>query len=92
MKVQVQVFSFLRDFLPQASRQSGEVEVDLPETATLQDLFVCLGIHRQIQQDIFAHELNHSFQVLINDVAVNSYSQPLCAGDRVVLFPPMAGG
>jgi len=92
MKVHVQVFSFLRNYLPPGSSQRGELDVDLGEGATLKDLFQCLGIERRISQDIFAAEVNHTFQVMVNDLAVNDYAHVLSDGDNIVMFPPMAGG
>ncbi len=92
MKVHVQVFSFLRNYLPSGSSQRGELDVDLGEGATLKDLFQCLGIERRINQDIFAAEVSHTFQVMINGRAANDYAHVLSDGDNVVMFPPMAGG
>jgi len=91
MKVRVQVFSYLRDYLPPSS-QRGELEVALADGATLKDLFIALGIDQRIGRDIFAAEVNNTFQVMVNELAVNSYATPLSEGDAVVMFPPMAGG
>jgi molybdopterin converting factor small subunit len=92
MKVHVQVFSFLRDYLPPGSSPRGELEVHLPDGADLKDLFISLGIDRRMGQDIFAGEVDNTFQVLVNHVAVGSFAQALADGDEVVMFPPMAGG
>jgi molybdopterin converting factor small subunit len=37
-------------------------------------------------------QVDHTFQVMINHVAVNAYDHPLAEGDEIALFPPMAGG
>ena len=92
MRVHVQVFSFLRDYLPANSSQRGELDVDLPEGADLKDLFIYLGIDQRTGQDIFAAAVNNTFQVLINFIAIDSFAHPLSDGDAVVMFPPMAGG
>lgn len=92
MKVHVQVFSFLRSYLPPGSSQRGELDVELGDEATLKDLFQCLGIDRHISQDIFAVAVDHTFQVLINERSVNDYGYTLSDGDTIVMFPPMSGG
>jgi molybdopterin converting factor small subunit len=92
MKVHVQVFSFLRDYLPPEGSQRGELDAELPSGADLKDLFVYLGIDRQLGQVIFAGEVDNSFQVLINHVPAEGFTQELSDGDVVVMFPPMAGG
>lgn len=92
MKVHVQVFSFLRDYLPPDSSQRGELDAELPVGTDLKDLFIYLGIDRQLGQGIFAGEVDNSFQVLINHVPAEGFAQKLSDGDVVVMFPPMAGG
>jgi len=92
MHVHVQVFSFLREYLPPGSSQRGELDVSLAEGATLKDLFIALGLDRRIGRDIFAGEVGNTFQVMVNQLAVNSFAAPLSDGDAVVMFPPMAGG
>ncbi len=92
LNIHVQVFSFLRDFLPLNSSQRGEVDIELPSQATLKDLFIALGIDKKIDQDVFAAEVNHTFQVMINNLAVNDYAYLLSDEETVVMFPPMAGG
>jgi molybdopterin converting factor small subunit len=92
MKVQVQVFSYLRDYLPPGSSPRGELEVELPEGSTLKDLFIDLGIDQRLGRDIFSSPLGNIFQVMVNHVAVDDFDHPLAEGDIVVMFPPMAGG
>jgi molybdopterin converting factor small subunit len=92
MRVQLRVFSYLREYLPPHNNERGEVEFELPEQASLKDLFIALGLERRLGKKIFDVEVDHTFQVLINQVAVSEYSHPLLDGDEVALFPPMAGG
>jgi molybdopterin converting factor small subunit len=92
MKVHVQVFSYLREYLPAGSDERGQLALDLPAGATLQDLFVELGIASHLGDDIFASDVNNTFQVLINNIAVSQYACVLSDDDSIIMFPPMAGG
>ncbi len=92
MKLKLRVFSYLREYLPPGANARGEVELDLPDQASLKDLFIALGLDRRLGPKIFEAEVGHTFQVMINRVAVNDYGRTLAEGDEIVLFPPMAGG
>jgi molybdopterin converting factor small subunit len=92
MRVQLRIFSYLPEYLPSHSNARGELELDLPDQASLKDLFIALGFKRRLGMQIFDAEVEHTFQTLINNVPVNDYAHPLSDGDEVVLFPPMAGG
>jgi molybdopterin converting factor small subunit len=92
MKVHVQVFSYLREYLPPNSNERGQLALDLPDQATLQDLFVALGIAAHLGEKIFTSEVNNTFQVLVNNATVHDYSQMLSDNDTIIMFPPMAGG
>ena len=92
MKVKLRAFSYLREFLPPGANSRGEVELDLPEQASVKDLFVALGLDRRLGARIFEAEVDHTFQVLVNQVAVGDYDRRLTDGDEIALFPPMAGG
>lgn len=92
MKVHLRLFSYLREYLPPGSSDRGEADLDLPEPATLKDLFVALGLDRRLGKKIFEAQVDHTFQVMINQMAVSTYDHPLAEGDEIVLFPPMAGG
>lgn len=92
MKVQLHVFSYLREYLPSHSNARGEFELDLPDLVNLKDLFIALGYESRLGTKIFDTQVDHTFQVLINQVPVNDYTHPLADGDEIVLFPPMAGG
>ncbi len=92
MKVQLRVFSYLREYLPPHSNARGEMALDLPDPACLKDLFIALRLERRLGTKIFDTPVDHTFQVLVNQAAVDDYAHPLAEGDEVVLFPPMAGG
>ena len=92
MKVRVRAFANLREYLPPHRTARGEVEFDLPDRSTLRDLFIALGFDQRLGSKIFDSEVDHTFQVLINHVAVNTFDHSLVEGDEIALFPPMAGG
>ena len=92
MRVHLRVFSYLREYLPPHSNVRGAVEFELPDQASLKDLFIALGFERHLGMRIFDTEVDHTFQVLVNQMAVNDYAHPVVHGDEIALFPPMAGG
>jgi molybdopterin converting factor small subunit len=92
MRVTVQVFSYLREYLPPNSDMHGQLALDLPEDAVLQDLFIELGITTRLGEKIFTSDVNNTFQVLINNVAVDHYDHKLSDNDSIIMFPPVAGG
>jgi molybdopterin converting factor small subunit len=92
MRVTVQVFSYLREYLPPNSDMRGQLALDLPEGAVLQDLFIELGIAARLGEKIFASDVNNTFQVLVNNVAVDHFKHKLSDNDSIIMFPPMAGG
>jgi molybdopterin converting factor small subunit len=93
MRVHLRAFASLREYLPKGTySKPGEAELELSDEATLKDLFIALGLERQLGVKIFDSQVDHIFQVMINHVAVNAYDHPLAEGDEIALFPPMAGG
>lgn len=91
MKVQVQLFSFLRECLP-PSAEGGRAEIELPEQASIRELFVQLGLHKNMQSNILESNLADVFEVTVNGASEGNYDRLLQDGDSVVMFPPMAGG
>ncbi len=78
MRVQVRVYGGLERYVPVSFGEA--MEVDLPEGATAGDLLTVLGVpEREV------------FSILVNG-RHRTPSDPLEAGDRVALFPPVAGG
>jgi molybdopterin converting factor small subunit len=92
MKVKLRVFSYLREHLPPNANARGEMALDLPDGASLKDLFRALGLERRLGAKIFDEQVDHTFQVIVNQVAVHDYAHPLADGDEIAMFPPMAGG
>ncbi|MEW5960151.1 MAG: MoaD/ThiS family protein [Chloroflexota bacterium] len=91
MKVEVKLFSILRDCLPAGARQ-GQAVIELPEPATLRDLITHLGIDQKLgysPQDIIARA---GWQVIVNGSFEASLERRLQAEDYVQIFPPVAGG
>lgn len=91
MNVHVQLFSILRDCLPVEARREGGI-VPLAEGATLADLVTHLGIDRRLgysPQDVVGRA---GWQVRVNDEFVPHVERALQEGDRVQIFPPVAGG
>ena len=91
MKVQVQLFSFLRKCLPPGAG-GGRAELELPEQGSIRDLFVQLGLHKSMRSNILNNNLADVFEVTVNGSSESNYDRMLKDGDKVVLFPPMAGG
>ncbi len=92
MKVSVRVFSFLREALAVPTNERGEAELELASGATLKDLFLQLGIDRQMKEDLFAGSVQRAFQVMIDGQVINDFAYELKEGHQVILFPPMSGG
>ncbi len=92
MKISVRVFSFLRESLAVPTDERGEAELELPAGATLKDLFVHLGIDRQMKEDLFSGSVQRAFQVMIDGQVINDFAHELREGQQVILFPPMSGG
>ena len=89
MNINVQLFSILRDCLPS---DKSWATVTLPEGATLADLMVHLGIDRRLgynPQDILTEA---AWLVLINKSGENDTERTLREGDKVQVFPSVAGG
>ena len=89
MNINVQLFSILRDCLPSDKRWAT---VTLPDGATLADLMVHLGIDRRLgynPQDILTEA---AWLVLINKSGENDTGRTLREGDKVQIFPSVAGG
>ena len=79
MKVRVELFATLADFLPPAS-SDGRGGIDVPEDSTVNDVVHALGI-----PDRFP------WIALVNGQEAE-VSRRVAAGDVVTLFPPLAGG
>lgn len=79
IEVEVRIYATLRRFRPQAPLEGGE-RVLLPEGSTVLDLLAGLGIP---PADVHTTFVNRK---------ARAKEQVLQAGDRVDLFPAIAGG
>jgi molybdopterin converting factor small subunit len=91
MQVVVQVFSFLRDCLPPGAER-GRVTVELPEGASVQNLFAQLELNRCLPDGRRLEDELNSWQVSVNGEFVFDLNGELQSGDRVLVFPSLAGG
>jgi molybdopterin converting factor small subunit len=78
VRVQVRVYGGLERYVPVSFGEAMEVE--LREGATARDLLAVLGVPEK-----------EVFSILVNG-RHRTPPDPLAAGDRVALFPPVAGG
>jgi molybdopterin converting factor small subunit len=79
MKVQVKLYSILRDYLPKNSSGNSHV-MEFPEGITLSDVVKELKVPRDDIKIMF-----------INGIHAKG-AERLKEGDRVGIFPPVAGG
>jgi sulfur carrier protein ThiS len=79
IEIEFRLYATLRRYRPETPLEGGET-VLLPENSTLLDLLAGLGIPPQEVQTVFVNR------------QVRAMEQRLQAGDRVDLFPAIAGG
>lgn len=79
MNVEVQLFAYLRKEVAGLDRK-GRKSVALPEGATAGDLVRAIGLD------------SGRYKLLIVNNVHSSESAPLRDGDRVAIFPAIAGG
>ena len=91
MDVNIQLFSILRECLPEGSER-GRAVVVLQEGSRLMDLFDALDLKRCLSEGKdFVEQLN-SWQISLNGEFLNDINVVLKDGDLVIIFPHMAGG
>jgi molybdopterin converting factor small subunit len=91
MKIQVQLFSFLRSCLPPGTER-GKAMVELPDGATLADLVSRLGIDRMLGYEAADLVSRSAWQVMVSGRYEADMSRVLQDGDQVGIFPPISGG
>jgi len=79
MNVEVQLFAYLRQEVAGLDRR-GRKTVTLPGGATAGDLLRALGLD------------SSRYQLLVVNNVHSDESAPLADGDRVAIFPAIAGG
>jgi molybdopterin synthase sulfur carrier subunit len=78
-RVEAYVYAMLRRYQPDLSHGQPAI-LDLPEGATIDDLLVALGIPAEETKKTFVNGLSRGLDWELSD------------GDRVAVFPPIAGG
>jgi molybdopterin converting factor small subunit len=78
-RVEVYIYAMLRRYKPNL-RPGQPVTANLAESATLADLLTAVGIPAEETKQTFVNGISRGLE------------WQLCDGDRVALFPPIAGG
>jgi molybdopterin converting factor small subunit len=91
MKIQVQLFSFLRNCLPPGAER-GKAMVELPDGATLADLVTHLGIDQRLGYEATDVGSKAGWQVMVSGKYEADMGRVLQDGDQVGIFPPISGG
>jgi molybdopterin synthase sulfur carrier subunit len=92
MRVKVRAFASFREIL------GGDLEMELPEGATMESLLLSLSMkNRRFEEEAFAPsgELKDHLLLMINRKRIDlaeGLQVTLCHGDEVAVFPPFAGG
>jgi molybdopterin converting factor small subunit len=79
VRVEVRLFATLTQFLPSEARD-GVATLDVPDRSTVHDVLQRLGIPGDLER-----------VTLVNGGDATP-ERPLCTGDVVTVFPPLAGG
>ena len=77
LKINLQLYSILREHLPKEA--AGEAALQLDDETTLGDLLESLGIKRKVV-------------ISVNDIHETDYSRILEDGDNVKIFSSISGG
>ena len=91
MRVEVKLYSILRDCLPSGSVK-GKARVSLPEGSTLAELVSHVGIDRRLECEAAELTRGASWQVMVNGRYEGDMARRLQNGDQVHIFPPIVGG
>lgn len=91
MRINVQLFSILRDCLPPGAER-GNATVDLPDGAKLGDLVTHLGIDRRLGTEATEVVTRAGWQVMVSGKYEPDMERVLQDGEQVRIFPPVAGG
>jgi len=79
VRVEVRLYANLRRYVPQLS--IGEaMELELYEGATLRHIFTRLGLPESEVKRVIVNGLSKGYEYVLLD------------GDRIAIFPPVAGG
>ncbi len=78
-QIKVNLFANLRRFNP-GGPEAGEFPLEVEEGSTLSDLFRELGVPKEEVKIVFVNNLRRQKDYVLQE------------GDRVGIFPPVAGG
>ena len=91
MRVELVFFSVLRHCLPPHA-EGHEAAVDVAEDTTLAELLSQFGVPERLGVPSSAQVHETGWQVLVNGRWRRDVGKKLENGDRIAIFPPMAGG
>ena len=89
MDMSIEFFSLLRDCLPQGK---GRGSVSMVDGSTLNDLMIDLGIDKRLGQTPNSIIKGNAWVIMVNCRFENNLNRVLKAGDKVQIFPSVAGG
>lgn len=79
MEIEIRLFASLRKYLPEGDRSAG-IHLKVPDDATVAHVLDVLEVPREAARLVFVNSVRAQL------------SQLLRAGDRLGVFPPVAGG
>jgi molybdopterin converting factor small subunit len=79
MKIELNLFASYRDYLPEG-RRGNSAEFEMEQGATIKDLLDAVNLEEEKPKMIFRNSKHAKPQTPLED------------GDRIAIFPPVAGG
>ena len=91
MKIEVQLFSILRELAPPDAKR-GRATITLADGATVADLITHLGIDQKMGFAPDEITTKAGWQVMVCDKFEADMGRVLQPGDQVKILPPISGG
>lgn len=91
MRIQVHLFSILRDCLP-PDAEGGRAAITMPDGATLAELIARLGIDEYLGFPAYDISTKAGWQVMVSGRHEPDVNRVLSDGEEVMIFPPVSGG
>jgi molybdopterin converting factor small subunit len=91
MKIHIKLFSVFRDCIPEADAR-GELALQVPEEGTIWTVLERLELNKCLDAEVTIAEMMTAWQITVNGVFETNLDRVLVEGDRLAIFPPMAGG
>ena len=79
VKADVRLYASLRRYVPQLGLGEA-IELELDEGATIRHIFARLGLPESEVKRVIVNGLSRGYEYTLSD------------GDRIAIFPPVAGG